>query len=147
MGAHLIDGEFQSDKYPTTPRGKVPLSVKDKTAQDLLWMYAQRRREVDAEFSDDLEAALKNAGFKPPTTDGTMHESEGCYTPSELHEQAKAVCDCDSESCGVMIRCEDHPEAPVFAKYLKNKHSIAFVCAECEAALPTVHLDEKAHAQ
>lgn len=40
---HIIDGEFQSDKYPTCPRGKVPLSVKDKTAQDLLWEYAQRR--------------------------------------------------------------------------------------------------------
>ena len=40
MGAHLVDGEFQSDKYPTTPRGKVPLSVKDTTAQDLLWEYA-----------------------------------------------------------------------------------------------------------
>lgn len=66
MGAHLIDGEFQSDKYPTCPRGKVPLSVKDRTAQDLLWEYAQRRRLVDAEFSDDLEAALKAAGFVPP---------------------------------------------------------------------------------
>ena len=65
MGAHLIDGEFQSDKYPTCPRGKVPLSVKDKTAQDLLWEYAQRRREVDAEFSDDLEKALLLAGFEP----------------------------------------------------------------------------------
>lgn len=63
MGAHLIDGEFQSDKYPTTPRGKVPLSVNDKTAQDLLWEYAHRRRTVDAEFADDLEAALLAAGF------------------------------------------------------------------------------------
>lgn len=70
MGVHLIDGEFQSDKYPTTPRGKVPLSVKDPTAQDLLWQYAQRRRSVDAEFSDDLEVALRQAGYtrraKPP---------------------------------------------------------------------------------
>lgn len=63
MSTHIIDGEFQSDKYPTCPRGKVPLSVKDPTAQDLLWEYAQRRREVDAEFADDLEAALKTAGF------------------------------------------------------------------------------------
>ena len=63
MGAHLIDGEFQSDKYPTCLRGKVPLSVKDPTAQDLLWQYAQRRREVDAEFSDDLEEALLAAGY------------------------------------------------------------------------------------
>ena len=47
------DGQFQSDKYPTCPPGKVPLSVKDPTAQDLLWQYAQRRRSVDAEFADD----------------------------------------------------------------------------------------------
>lgn len=66
MGVHLIDGEFQSDKYPTCPRGKVPLSCKDETAQDLLWRYAQRRREVDKEFADDLEAALRAAGYKPP---------------------------------------------------------------------------------
>ncbi len=65
MSSHLIDGEFQSDKYPTTPRGKVPLSVKDVTAQDLLWEYAQRRRVVDAEFSGDLETALKAAGYAP----------------------------------------------------------------------------------
>lgn len=66
MGAHIIDGEFQSDKYPTCPRGKVPLSVKDKTAQDLLWEYAQRRRDVDAEFTTDLEIALRAAGYIPP---------------------------------------------------------------------------------
>lgn len=66
MGAHLIDSEFQSDKYPTCPRGKVPLSVKDKMAQDLLWEYAQRRRVVDAEFSADLEGALLIAGYRPP---------------------------------------------------------------------------------
>lgn len=62
--AHLIDGEFQSDKYPETPRGKVPLSVKDPTAQDLLWEYAQRRRVVDAEFAEDLETALWLAGYR-----------------------------------------------------------------------------------
>jgi hypothetical protein len=66
MGDHLINGEFQSDKYPTTPRGKVPLSCKDPMAQDLLWEYAQRRRAVDAEFSDDLEEALKRAGYPAP---------------------------------------------------------------------------------
>jgi hypothetical protein len=65
MGAHLIGNEFQSDKYPTCPRGKVPLSVKDPTAQDLLWEYAQRRRSVDAVFSADLEAALMVAGYRP----------------------------------------------------------------------------------
>ena len=66
MGDHLLDGEFQSDKYPTTPRGKVPLSCKDPTAQDLLWEYARRRRSIDAEFSDDLEQALRLAGYAPP---------------------------------------------------------------------------------
>lgn len=77
MGEHLIDGEFQSDKYPTTPRGKVPLSCKDPTAQDLLWEYAQRRRSVDAEFSDDLEAALKIAGYTaPPQPSGPSIEEQ-----------------------------------------------------------------------
>jgi len=69
MGAHINDqGEFQSDKYPTCPAGKVPLSVKDPSAQSLLWEYAQRRRAVDSEFSDDLETALRAAGFVPPVT-------------------------------------------------------------------------------
>jgi hypothetical protein len=74
MGSHIIDGEFQSDKYPTCPRGKVPLSVKDDTAQDLLWEYAQRRRAVDAEFSADLEAALTDAGFHPGPEHGREAE-------------------------------------------------------------------------
>jgi hypothetical protein len=66
MGAHIVNGQFQSDKYPTCPPGKVPLSVKDKTAQDLLWQYAQRRRAVDAEFADDLEICLRAEGYAPP---------------------------------------------------------------------------------
>jgi hypothetical protein len=69
MGSHLINGEFQSDKYPTCPAGKVPLSVKDPTAQPLLWEYAQRHRSVDAEFSNDLEAALLTAGYRSDRKD------------------------------------------------------------------------------
>jgi hypothetical protein len=65
MGSHIVGGRFQSDKYPTCPAGKVPLSTKDPMAQDLLWEYAQRRRTVDAEFSDDLETALLADGFVP----------------------------------------------------------------------------------
>ena len=65
MGEHLIDGEFQSDKYPTCPAGKVPLSTKDPMAQDLLWEYAQRRRAIDEEFSMDLEQALLARGYEP----------------------------------------------------------------------------------
>lgn len=76
MGTHINpSGEFQSDKYPTCPAGKVPLSVKDQTAQDLLWVYAQRRRSVDPEFSDDLEKCLVAAGFNPPTKEA-MEDAE-----------------------------------------------------------------------
>jgi hypothetical protein len=65
MGAHLIAGRFQSDKFPTCPVGKVPLSTRDPLAQDLLWEYAQRRRVIDAEFSADLETALRLDGYVP----------------------------------------------------------------------------------
>jgi hypothetical protein len=61
---HLVNGEFQSDKYPTTPRGKVPLSVKDPDAQDLLWEYASRHEARDSEFAADLREALKRAGYE-----------------------------------------------------------------------------------
>ena len=65
MGSHIIDGEFQSDKYPTCPRGKVPLSVKDKDAQDLLWEYARRHESRDEEFSRDVRASIVDAGYDP----------------------------------------------------------------------------------
>jgi hypothetical protein len=65
MGSHIVNGQFQSDKYPTCPPGKVPLSVTDQTAQDLLWEYACRRRKVDADFASDLKAALLAAGYRP----------------------------------------------------------------------------------
>lgn len=72
---HLIDGEFQSDKYPSCPRGKVPLSTKDPTAQDLLWIYKERRRAVDPEFADDLEQALRLKGYAAPVVDyQRLHE-------------------------------------------------------------------------
>lgn len=75
MGAHIVNGVFQSDKYPTCPPGKVPLSVNDPTAQDLLWEYAQRRRGVDAEFSDDLETCLRAAGYEPKTVESPQRDS------------------------------------------------------------------------
>lgn len=65
MGEHIIDGEFQSDKYPTCPRGKVPLSTSDPMAQDLLWEYGRRRRAVDEEFAEDLALALRLKGYAP----------------------------------------------------------------------------------
>jgi hypothetical protein len=100
MGSHLVDGEFQSDKYPTTPRGKVPLSVKDTAAQDLLWEYAQRRRAVDAEFSADMETALRDAGYEPKvsvcfdckTTWVGKTGKEAFITPPPTCAKCKKVC-------------------------------------------------------
>lgn len=90
---HIVEGEFQSDKYPTTPRGKVPLSVKDPTAQDLLWTYAQRRRAVDAEFSDDLEWALVAAGFNVVVCEwcGSRHRAEFGDSETQGSDCAAAV--------------------------------------------------------
>lgn len=62
---HIVNGQFQSDKYPTCPPGKVPLSVNDPMAQDLLWAYATRRTLVDGEFAYDLKLALTLAGYSP----------------------------------------------------------------------------------
>jgi hypothetical protein len=73
---HIINGEFQSDKYPTCPRGKVPLSVKDPTAQDLLWAYAQRRRAVDAEFAADLETCLRVSGYTGEVLTAAREETQ-----------------------------------------------------------------------
>ena len=69
MGDHLKDGKFQSDKYPTCPAGKVPLSTSDPMAQDLLEEYALRRRAVDAEFAEDLLTALRLSGHDPLAPD------------------------------------------------------------------------------
>jgi len=63
MGEHLIAGEFQSDKYPWCKRGFVPLKLTDKSCHKALWDYAQERRTIDPEFSDDLEEALKLCGY------------------------------------------------------------------------------------
>ncbi len=65
MHSHIVNGRFQSDKYPTCPVGKVPLSTSDPMAQDLLLEYAQRRRNIDAIFSHDLETCLIADGFSP----------------------------------------------------------------------------------
>ena len=66
MGEHIIDGEFQSVKYPTTPRGFVPLNISDLHAGSILWEYAQRCRTNDPDFSADLEEALRLRGYSHP---------------------------------------------------------------------------------
>jgi hypothetical protein len=74
VSEHLVEVDgvlrFQSDKYPTCPPGKVPLSCADPMAQDLLWVYAQRRRPVDGPFSDDLQKALLIEGDVQPDLNG-----------------------------------------------------------------------------
>jgi hypothetical protein len=64
MGAHLIDGQFQS-------------------AQPLLWQYAEGHRAIDPEFSDDLQEALRLAGYVP---------AEGRLNPADL-PPAQAIID------------------------------------------------------
>ena len=51
MGEHILDGEFQSDKYPWCEPGFVPLKLTDPMAQPVLWEYANVRRPVDAGFA------------------------------------------------------------------------------------------------
>lgn len=81
MGEHLIDGEFQSDKYPTCPRGKLPLSLKDPMAQDLIWEYAQRRRPVDPEFSADVIEGLRLKGYLGPGVQAAVPAADSSIDP------------------------------------------------------------------
>lgn len=106
MGAHLIDGTFKSDKYPSCPLGKVPLSVKDPTAQGLLWEYAQRRRVVDAEFSDDLEQALRNAGYDPEKK--AQDEARDLISTLEKIDDSPAVGGCAKDSIRRLLATMNH---------------------------------------
>jgi len=68
---HLTeDGKFISDKYPWCPEDFVPLKVTDPMAQSLLWDYAERRSEVDPFFAEDLQKALRRAGYSPSKVNG-----------------------------------------------------------------------------
>lgn len=54
-------GQFQSDKYPTTPPDVVPLSITDPLARDLLYKYAERlRKKGVSSFASDLIFRLDN---------------------------------------------------------------------------------------
>ena len=92
------DGKFQSDKYPTCPAGKVPLSTKDLMAQDILWIYAQRRRVIDEQFSYDLEMCLMEDGFQSPFV--APEDLEMCHTCDSL---ARTACIVDGECDGCRL--------------------------------------------
>lgn len=62
---HIIDGQFQSDRYPTAPRDTVPMDIHNPRFQDLIWIYAERWRTEDPAFADDLQDCLRRSGFEP----------------------------------------------------------------------------------
>jgi len=63
-GEHInAEGMFQSDKYPTCPPDKFPMSFKDPMAQDLIEEYAHRRRGIDADLTEDMLGRLRTLGY------------------------------------------------------------------------------------
>ena len=61
MGDHIIDGEFQSDKYPTCPRGKVPLSIKAAATEELTRLRGERDEVVRIATTYQQDAAIRDA--------------------------------------------------------------------------------------
>jgi hypothetical protein len=115
MGSHINkDGQFQSDKYPTTPAGKVPLSVKDLDAQALLWRYAQLHHGIDPEFSNDLFAALRAAGYDP---EGAKRECGACqnYRYGQCVAQPPAVVVVEDRD-GQLVKRSTWPEVDAAAR-------------------------------
>lgn len=115
MGAHLTpDGRFQSDKYPTCPAGKVPLSTRDPDAQDLLDIYAERHRKRDAEFSDDVQAALANDGYKPRPTTAAVElvkqaralVADGSCAPVDFFTRLAAALEVSERQRGLQVQCD-----------------------------------------
>jgi len=66
MRPHIVNGQFQSDKYPWCRAGFVPLKITDPMAQGILIQYANKRAEVDKEFADDLIWAVMDASKRYP---------------------------------------------------------------------------------
>lgn len=64
--SHIVNGKWQSDRYPTAPPDTVPMLLTDPRWQDLIWEYAERWRKDDPEFTDELQAHLIRHGFRPP---------------------------------------------------------------------------------
>lgn len=78
MGEHIVNGEFQSDKYPWCKPGFVPMKFTDPMSHAGLWEYARVRESEDKEFSEDLRECLLKHGYNPE--DDPIHIS---------HQQAK----------------------------------------------------------
>lgn len=69
-------GEFQSDKYPTALADTVPLALHDRMAQDLLYIYAQRRKSKDFAFSVAVMERLLDFGYKPDVDPSTIFSDQ-----------------------------------------------------------------------
>jgi hypothetical protein len=65
MGDHIVDAQWDLAAGAGRIFVGLKFTVHNVTAQDLLWEYAQRRRAVDAGFSEDLETCLRAAGYVP----------------------------------------------------------------------------------
>lgn len=149
---HIVGGKFQSDKYPTTPAGKVPLNVEDPTAQDLLWQYAQRRRAIDAQFAADLEYALERAGYHPPECDveinakGERVFAEHYSTSPDHVRSPDGVCsESDKPTNEIDTRHKDFRDADKAAA--ECAISASHVCPYCLAVLGQRHEDDpRSHA-
>lgn len=133
MGSHINEqGEFQSDKYSDCPPGKVPLSVKDPLAQDLLFEYAHRRRRIDHEFSMDLVQALTEAGYKPKPQEiesvewlrNLSKEKETDTHPCDAHPSVACMCK-GACSCHFVQKVDTNG----LTSTLPSKATV--VCGEC----------------
>ena len=67
MRSHIVNGKWQSDRYPTAPADTVPMLLTDPRWQDLIWIYAERWRQEDPVFTEELQEHLVRHGFDPST--------------------------------------------------------------------------------
>jgi hypothetical protein len=86
---HIIEGAFQSDKYPACPRGKFPMSFGDLDAQPLLWEYARLHETRDPELAIDMREALRLKGYTGPPAP-SEHSTPGLERISDLLEPLAA---------------------------------------------------------
>ena len=103
MGEHIVNGEFQSDKYPWCKPGFVPLKLTDPMAQPVLWEYANVRRSVDAEFADDLQQALATAGYEPAIC--WLCDGSGATSKMSTARETPAGKSCPVKTVDVHVGC------------------------------------------
>lgn len=114
------DGEFVSDKYPWCLPGFVPLKLTDRMAQPHLWRYACIRAAVDQQFSDDLCACLRAAGYDdvPPFVGPVRKKG----SPASQFQSDKGFGDVERDEHGArIIYWQQFPSERVNVKFLDRK--------------------------